>query len=514
MPVSLHKSAVVQMCIGAFVLMCICANVRAEEPGASVVTARLSLSVMALGESQAQDASQNTLAFGELRGVVDGRSLAGGLEFRGDFRLRLSNDFSTADALTGVAQTTARGWLGGREYDLRELWVGRHGESVDFALGRLIVREADALIIDGARAWWRVTPAWHASLFGGLYPNPYARSLPDDYIASDTLAFAAGADAAYHLPSLWGSASLVGAVFGGNHDGAPISPASPLGKPATEASRVYVTWTNAWRATAWLDLFHDLVVDLAGSAGAQLTRADLDASLHWRRLEGDAGWDHLSSLAIDMYLVNLLTDRARSSLLPGTIESNLVVERTARDEGHLRVAVRPIGGLRVWGEARLRQRALVDGAADPSYTSQSPRGAWDLSLGARLPPERALADLRAAVALAYIADYRAYTTLVTFDLGRDFWDERLSLDAQLEWERIHDGGAGASMTAIAMCAQTPLAPSCYGTAAGDVLQVGLTLALRPAPRWFALVDYRLVADSLASARITTQIIYARIEVRM
>src|SRR5207302_11304150 len=57
----------------------------------------------------------------------------------------------------------------------------------------------------------------------------------------------------------------------------------------------------------------------------------------------------------------------RASYLPGTIENNLIVQRTARDEGRLRVQVQAVGKLRLFAEGRLRRRALVEPGADPAF---------------------------------------------------------------------------------------------------------------------------------------------------
>ena len=63
----------------------------------------------------------------------------------------MTGDFSTAKASLGQGQVTARGYLGGREYELREATLVRRGERVDFGLGRQYVAEADQLKLDGAR---------------------------------------------------------------------------------------------------------------------------------------------------------------------------------------------------------------------------------------------------------------------------------------------------------------------------------------------------------------------------
>ena len=319
------------------------------------IDGRLSITGVLLSESQdppppaapgvpqpPSDASPVMLGYGDLRASLRGRRLGGGFEFGADFRLRITSDFSSEDTIAGNLPTTARGYSGGREYDLREAFVGRRGDSIDFHAGRLVIRESDALRIDGLRLSWRFSPAWTASLFGGLLPHPYSRSITQDYVTSadgdgSGLSGAAGGSVAYNYPRLWGSASVGALILGGHDDGGPIDPAKPEGLTQTEAARVYLTWTNYLRIASWLDLFHDLVADVAGPAGAQLTRADVLLHLHVQRFTLALGYDHLSTIAMEMYLLRLLGDRR--AYLPGTVENNLVVQRTGRDAGHLRAEV-------------------------------------------------------------------------------------------------------------------------------------------------------------------------------
>jgi hypothetical protein len=493
----------------------------AAAPARADVGARLSISSMFLSESStgagdAADASNEKILYGDLRGVVEGRRLPFGLEAKGDFRLRLTSDFSEARAFTGDAQISARGYRAGPEYDLRELYVIRRGDSVDLGVGRIIIRESDALVLDGARGWWRFHPAWHASLFAGLYPNPFSRSLTDDYVAP---AAAFGGDVAYAFPRVWGSASVAGAWLGGPDDGGAINPANPgPAVPAnrTEAARIYVTWNNYLRALdrgdLQLDLFHDLVVDVAGAAGPTLTRLDAGGQLLLGRLRLTAGYGHLSSLAIEMYLARLLRFYDRGTFATGILQNNLVLQRTARDEGRLAASVRPIGKLDVYGEARLRQRGLLAPAEDPNFaTAPADPLAWDLTVGARDAGD--LFGVRLALALTWITDHRAETQLLTFDAGRDFLDERLTIDATVAVENNHDFGATMSATCPA---GMPLALGCFGHRNGQVWQAGATLGLRPIPRLFVLGDYRFVLDTAdgGGQTIATHVAFLRIELRL
>ena len=422
---------------------------------------RLSVTGVVVSESQdpapaaadpraSTDASPVLLGYGDLRASLQGRRMGGGVELGADFRVRITSDLTAEDTVSGNLPATSRGYAGGREYNLREAWIGRRGDNVDFAVGRMFIRESDALHVDGLRLSYRATPAWTASIFGGLFPNPYSRSLLTDYQSSSdgsALAGAIGGSVAYSYPRIWGSASVAGLVLGGNSDGSPFDPRAAtemmLAAPQGEASRVYLTWTNYLRVASWLDLFHDVVVDAAGPAGAQLTRADVLLHLHVRRFTLAAGYDHLSTIAVEMYLARLLADRTQyATLTPGTVENNLVVQRTARDEGHLRAEVNPFGRLRIYGDARLRRRALVERSADPAFAGVEPQAAWDVTVGARSAGD--LAGLRIGAWFSEITDFRSETRLAGVELGRDFLSERLTIDASFLWEGVRDAGAGAS----------------------------------------------------------------------
>ena len=199
----------------------------------------------------------------------------------------------------------------------------------------------------------------------------------------------------------------------------------------------------------------------------------------------------------------------RRSYLPGTIENNLVLQRTARDEGRLRAAVRAVGRLQLFSEARVRRRAPDDPGVDSNFaTLPGALTAWDVTVGARSVGD--LAGLRLAAAFTEIADLRAATQLFTLDAGRDLAGDLLSLDGGVAWERVRDDGASATCDAA-----QPLGAGCFGRKRGDVIQLGLTLALRPSPRWFVLADYRLVVDGVdGRAAIVTHVGFGRVELRL
>jgi hypothetical protein len=203
----------------------------------------------------------------------------------------------------------------------------------------------------------------------------------------------------------------------------------------------------------------------------------------------------------------------RANFLAGTIENNLIVQRTARDEARLRADVR-FWKLDLYGEGRFRRRALITGspADDPNFANVPGDLAGDVTAGAR--DDGDLLGLRLAASFSEIIDYRAETQVVDASIGRDFWDERLGIDLEFLWEKNHDYGADAT----AMCPAPPpstIQAGCYGHRNGQVYEAGATFYIRPFGRWFLLVDYRLVDDTADGASsILTHVGFLRIETRL
>lgn len=456
------------------------------------------------------------LGYGDLRATIDGRRLPGNFDLHLDGRVRITGIYSIDAATQGADQITARGYLGGREYELRSAWVRRRGVDWDFGLGRMIVTEADALRIDGARLWWRVAKHWDTSLYAGAYSNPYSRSVTTDY--SGGFAFAGGLDTTYTYDKIWGSVSVNGAYLGGNDDGGPvvINADGTFAPPKTkrETPRTWITWTDFLRIASWFDVFTDLVVDATGSGGAQLTRLDALATIRaGSHLTLRAGYDHLSSFAIEMWLTKLVADRTQQ--IANTIENNLTIERTSRDEGRGQADL-AFGKFSIDGEGRIRKRALVSLTNDPQFTNAgkqvAPGIAWDATIG--LHDRGTLAGFREGLWAMYLSDYRASSILAGFDLGRSFYDERLSIDLAFLYAKTKDTEANKGMLGVPV-ACNPVSPSnfgassttCAGTRDGAEYETGITVAGSPFAHWYALLDYRLVVDktngNIVAATMTT-----------
>ena len=497
------------------------------------VNFRISLSGMYLRETQSDDDARKiagplSIGYGDLRTVLDVRRLPGNFELHLDGRIRLTGNFDTGTADTGSSQTTARGYLGGREYQINELWARGRWSKIDLGLGRMIVPEADALRIDGVRFWAHVHKRWDVSAYAGGYPDPYSRSVTTDYVAGSTpgagAAFIGGVSARYGYERIWGSVSANAAYLGGNDDGGPVTLGAnaTTANPQTEKLRAYVTWTNFWRPFKYVDFYHDLVLDVAGAAGVQLTRLNLHVAGHISKsFTIRAGYDHMSALAIEMYLTRLLANR--TDFIPTVIENNLTLSRTARDEGQLALEA-SLNRTVITVEGRFRRRVLVTPSNDPQFVYQpghddvgaqvAPSLGYEATLAVR--DRGSLAGLRPSGWVTYLNDYRSRNVYVGLGLGRDFFRDRLSVDLNLTYANTHDDQVQNAPGCPAGSGPTQLAAlqGCFGTRNGNNVQAGITVGGTPAKHWYGFVDYRAgVALSEGAPVVITHVLLARIEAR-
>jgi hypothetical protein len=207
--------------------------------------------------------------FTDLRLQTDFRHISGGRwDGRFDGRVRFVNTpaVDAAGTIPGITEPNhiQSGFDGKNEYDIRELWLVRNGERSDVFLGRQYIPDLGALKIDGMRIDYAKSNKLTLIGFGGLYPLRGSRSIDTDYIALKTpgsldpagkFVGAAGFGGAYRTVNAYGSIGGVALV--------PIS--------SKEQARVYVTSSGYYRSGSKLDVYHFALIDLVGSAGAQLT---------------------------------------------------------------------------------------------------------------------------------------------------------------------------------------------------------------------------------------------------
>jgi hypothetical protein len=412
--------------------------------------------------------SPDTLFWADLRGTVDAPS------GRVDFRLRLTPDDPWQGVLRQQGQSviTARGALGGREYELRELYVTGGGLTV----GRQIVSDADALTLDGARLSGRFG-AWRAEAFGGLAPNPFSRSLDTDYREGDGLAPCGGVDAAYDLPEAHGALALAGVGFAGQ---------GAFG--ADQPPRIFVAWRNYFRPWLPLDIASDVVADLYGETGPTLTRGQLALNLRLARaLRVELSYAHLSAFALGVYLKRYLLREPDPSFLP--IENNLVLSRTARNEARLLINLDLAGGrLALFASGRLLHRSVVE-QLDPRLAPPD-ADAIDLSLGLR--DRRGFAGFRPALTFDALYGYRSEVRIASASIERDLARGAGLVTLQGGFTAWRDAG-------YARPCDPQTVASCFGATEGSAIDLGGLVWYRFSRRWFTLVDAHLVANAATSA---------------
>src|SRR5262249_33409063 len=137
----------------------------------------------------------------------------------------------------------------------------------------------------------------------------------------------------------------------------------------------------------------------------------------------------------------------RTLLVPGSIETNLTISRTGRDEGRVGLEGQ-IGKTTLSAEGRFRRRVLLGGDNDPQYlfpaghpeegSQIAPGLAYDIT--AMVRNGGSLAALRPSLWVTYLKDYRARNVYLGLGLGRDFLADRLSLDFGFSYANTRDEG--------------------------------------------------------------------------
>ena len=189
----------------------------------------------------------------------------------------------------------------------------------------------------------------------------------------------------------------------------------------------------------------------------------------------------------------------------GTIENNMIVERTSRDEGHADADL-TFGNFSVYADGRFRKRALITLSDDPQFQGVNgqlvtPGLAYDVTAGLR--DRGSLFGLRMGLWFTHLADYRSKSEIFGLNLGRSFYDERLGLDVSFLYSATKDALANQPTTQPCNITANPptlvnvgtVNQACYGTRAGDEYETGITISAMPSAHWFLYLDYRLVVDT-------------------
>jgi hypothetical protein len=442
------------------------------------------------GAPQNGGSSPDLLLWADLRGRLQASHIKGGRwNLFGDLRIRYTPDTfekepqNTQTSNDGI--TTSRGLVGGPEYELKEAFFTRRGLKLDVSLGRMVLRDVDAMTIDGFALGYHKGLTWEAGFAAGLFPNPYSRSLGTDYAVPDNdtrtivgYPAAVAAWAGYRTVRAYGALGA-GAIF-------PRNRTTNAGVIA-EDPRTMVTSRGYFRISPVVSFFHYLVVDLTGAAGAQLT--NLQGLVTWRprpRLTVELGASHMSTYAIETFLRDLL-EAPIATGVPGRPINNLDVARMAADEARVGANYSILEKrIDVFGAVRYRRRDLIKTPKLEAVIEALPADTQiDVSAGIR--KKRALANFDLGANVAVIRGDRTSSYYVFGRANRTFLDDRLDLDLDLGYINYKDGCEGTPAA--------PADPTCTGFSAGSTIRAGFSVVFRKSERWLLLADYHYGKNS-------------------
>lgn len=462
----------------------------------------------------------------DLRGQLHANRFAGDAwNARADFRVRVTGDelgiggkndagdpdnvFDGQGDRYGYDVQGQSGAFGGAEIELRELYVVHDGERWDFGFGRQHALDLAATRFDGARIVYHPSSTWRVMAFAGLYPSRVSRSLEDDYpraapaLADDTDAMTPGIQAPpkSRIFPITGGAG-VGYDRDKMHGAVGVVAVAPLADDyqenvmgTAETPRVLITTNGYYRPSDKIDLFHYVIVDVAGAAGARLSNGSLMAAFSpttdWRIT---AMVNHVDTVTLNVLAQTRLedevppsTDMMGNPVDGALLQNNAVVSRVAQDEARLSISralsekrfeLSVIGALRRRPEIEL---TLVGGdpfvvpaaqAVDATVRFVDRQSFWD---------SRLVASATAILGVGAENLNRSNAVVGRVALLRDVADGKGEVDFHLTY--IHSRGADRGEGSA--CNQDMLT-GCYSSVLAHTGQLGATMFYRLADAWFVL----------------------------
>lgn len=445
------------------------------------------------GQGQTRTASPVGRLFTDLRAQLDARHIGGGkLDVHADVRGRYALEQTNPDITPGVAYPdgtvpTQSGRLGGNELELRELYVRRDGAEYDLYVGRKISLELAAVKFDGIEIQRRASEHWTYLGFAGLYPTRGSRDIREDYptVSVDPsqdpatvgtkrlLPVTGGLGGAYRFDRAYGAIG-----------GVAILPLTRDQSGQIEQPRVFATASGYWRQGQKLDVFHYLVFDAMGAAGAGLTNLTLGVGYQPRqgvRLTAQA--TEVDTETLNVQVINELEDPDPND---NALQNNLEVQRVAQQSARagLSVALKQ-NRFEISTHGTIRRRPeLAIATADGADTVVFPAAkAVDVFLG--VVDRESWKDLRLGASvirsfgIGNASLNRSRSTVVRVDARKELGDGKAEVEGDVSFVQAADDNRGVA------CVPGQI-ETCYGAAAVTSLALGGVTYYRLAPDWFAV----------------------------
>ena len=482
-----------------------------EEPEETLLQGSLTSSTFAYRESggiasgamivNADNASPVSRFYTDVRAQIDAMHIGGGSwDLRIDSRARLTRScelnplLNGRDDLLGPCRIQS-GLYGENEYDVRELYLQRRGDKMDFKLGRQYVLELAATKIDGIKVDYASSDNVTLLGFAGLYPARGSRSINEDYPAIDLgngmlgsriMPVAGGVGASYRYGELYGSVGGVGILPRADE----IDPRGGVA-PLPEATRFFVTSNGYWRQSRKLDVYHFAVVDLQGAGGTGLTNLSVGVNFKPSTdLRVNAAVNRVDTETLNVNAQNRLEDTDVNSNI---IQNNIEVTRIASEAFRLGVSgafkqqrfeVSVSGQLRQRPDIQIQagnpNQSTVFGAARSGEVMLSviDRKSWnDFRLGASV--------LR-ILSIGNETFRRSISTLGRLHATKDFGSGKGQYELDVSYLNGRDTSGVNCTVAIVNQGVDPL--GCFGNTKVSTIGLGGTTYYRFSRDWFGMAS--------------------------
>ncbi|MBL0213318.1 MAG: hypothetical protein IPQ07_05515 [Myxococcales bacterium] len=426
----------------------------------------------------------------------------------GDLRVELGGGGVTLDAR--VRQTTSQrfqsGASGGGEYEIRALSYRLGGPARSLAIGRQYVDGVAGSKIDGLAFRQRLVKPVTATLFAGAFPVLGSRSLETDY---PTIRMEDGSDGARLVPLAGGLGfGIETASYHGDLGVAAVYIPQTVPMATTqEASRVFTSASGYLRAGTVAEVYHFLLLDIAGQNRTSLTNGSLGVTLHPTPvLQVGASVNHVSTDALQIATRNLLEDPDPTAI--GIVQNNIAVIRVSQDAArataslalaHQRFEISAAGGVHRRPEVSVR---LSDGSGAVAFPE-----ARNIDASFAILDRRSIGGTRLSLMgsltqpLGDTAPNAARGTTLRAAGSKAFARERGQLEIDLMIGRFRTlGGSGDCTTSLEVL-------TCYGLTRTQLAQVGALASWRVSREWLVLADAHVGYRDSTSSTLAGQIVW-------
>lgn len=467
------------------------------------------------GPNVTQNASPTSRLFTELRLQLQADHISGEeWDFKADVRGRKLIDRCEPRVSGGVViegcLPSQSGTFGGDERDVREFYLRYRGATYDITAGRQFMTEVAAIKFDGVRLEQNTNPKLNYFGFAGLYPTRGSRDVKSDYptvfskpgdpdsAKVGVLPVVAGAGGSYVRGKMYGSIGVAGI----------LPRAKEIETNLDERTRILLSSNGYWSQSEKTDIYHYLVIDAAGAAGAGISNVSL-------------GVNHRPTNAVNLFAhvnrvdTETLNVQAQVRLDPldgnvlsaDNIQNNWYVSRVAQESARLgasssfsqnRFQLTATGALRRRPELRLRRNGYAD-PANPAQALVLPLAqAYDVTL--QMVDRKSFQRFRIAGSVTRSAGYkgenldRSKSTMARVQGTRDLLHGKGEFELNLSYLKSDDQDLTDSC---------PLGSvdtlSCYGTARSTIIGAGGMIFYRPKKNWFAMAMVSIASQSLITA---------------